>query len=197
MREKALDVSEYQGRVDWRKVKAAGYRFALAKATQGTGFVDHYAERNATHAHEVGIPLALYHFAEPGTSPKLQARHFLDVAIPLVHVGGPAPVLDLEVEQGLSPRQLWKWQHVFCSIVAEALDTIPVLYSFESFLADSIELPPRHRPIWGAAYGSVPSSVLAGWHAWQYSSSGRVPGITGRVDLDLILHPLPTIGRKP
>lgn len=194
---KALDVSEYQGRVDWRQVHAAGYHHAAAKATEGVAETDNYVKRNAEHARAAGVKLSLYHFAHPSQSARKQARHFLDVAIPLVRVGDPCPVLDLEVTEGLSPLQLWRFQHEWCSIVGEAFGTHVALYSYLYFLAHDLYLPPHHRPIWGAAYGHVPSSILAGWHAWQHSSSGRVPGISGRVDLDSIRKPLPLIGRKP
>lgn len=195
--EKSFDVSEYQGRVSWRDVRKAGYRTAFAKASEGISERDREVENNARHAHEAGVRLGLYHYAHPSESPRRNARHFLDVISPLVHVGDPAPLLDLEVTEGHSPESLWRWQHVFCSIVAEALQTVPMLYTYLSFLEHDLYLPPKHRPIFGADYGHVPASVLAGWHGWQYSSSGRVPGVSGRVDLDSIRKPLPTIGRKP
>ena len=193
---KALDVSNYQGRINWRKVHDAGYRFAAIKATEGTGFVDPYAARNTRRARAAGVKFSLYHYAHPSESPRREARHFLDIVLDLVRVGDPCPALDLEVTEGLSPQQLWRWQHTFSGMVEEALGGTVILYTYRAFLEADIWLPSRHRPIWGADYGSVPESVLRGWHAWQYSSSGRVPGIRGPVDLDSILKPLPIIGRK-
>lgn len=195
---RALDVSNYQGRIKWRDVAAAGYRHAAIKASEGTGFVDGYVRRNVEGARAHGVRFSLYHYAHPSESPRREARHFLDVldSLDLVRVGDLAPSLDLEVTEGLSPYDLWRWQHTWGNIVGEALGTTTILYTYRAFLEASIYLPRRHRPIWGADYGSVPKSVLAGWHAWQYSSAGRVPGISGPVDLDSILKPLPLIGRK-
>lgn len=193
---KALDVSGYQGRVDWKHVHEAGFRFVAIKATEGTSFVDPLLDRNASHAREAGLRVALYHYAHPSESPRREAKHFLDVALGHSKHGDIAPALDLEVTEGHGPRALWRWQHAFCELVADALDTTPILYSYLAFLDADIWLPPKHRPIWGAAYGHVPAATLAHWHAWQYTSSGNVPGISGRVDLDSIRKPLPTIGRK-
>lgn len=195
---KALDVSNYQGWIDWQRVAADGYRHAAVKASEGLSYVDPYAKRNAANARAAGVRVSLYHFAHPSESPLREARHFLDVALgeKLLRQGDPAPALDLEVTEGLGPHALWRWQHTWGEIVGEALGTTTILYSYLFFLQDDLYLPPKHRPVWGAAYGHVPTDVLQRWHAWQYTSSGSVPGIKGRVDLDSILKPLPTIGRK-
>ena len=199
MAEKALDVSEYQGRVKWSEVHGAGYHHAFAKATEGIAEVDHELERNAHNAREAGVKLALYHFAHPSESAKGNAHHFLRTALGVkaLHVGDPCPVLDLEVAEGHDKRSLWRWQHTWGEIVGEALGCTTALYSSASFLMDDLWLPLHHRPIWGAAWGHVPAWQLARWHAWQYSAAGRVPGISGLVDLDSILRPFPTIGRIP
>lgn len=193
---KGLDVSAFQGRVNWPHVHADGFRFVAIKATEGTSFVDPMLDRNASHAREAGLRVCLYHYAHPSESPRREAKHFLDSALGHSKHGDIAPALDLEVTEGKGPHELWRWQHTFCELVADALRTTPILYSYLSFLEHDIYLPAKHRPIWGAAYGHVPAAVLARWHAWQYTSSGSVSGISGRVDLDSIRKPLPTIGRK-
>jgi GH25 family lysozyme M1 (1,4-beta-N-acetylmuramidase) len=193
---KALDVSNYQRRVDWRRVARDGFRFAAIKATEGTGFVDPYVARNVHGARKNGIAPVLYHFAHPSNSPRAEARHFLRTALPLVRVGEPCPALDLEVTEGKTPYQLWEWQHTFSLIVEEALGGHVILYTYRAFLESELWLPRHHRPIWGADYGSVPASVLSTWHAWQYTSSGSVSGVRGACDLNSILKPLPTIRRK-
>lgn len=199
---KGLDVSAYQGRINWHDVARGGFTHAAIKATEGGGekerYFDRMAARNVEHARAAGIRVCLYHYAHPNESPRREARFFLDHVLgeKLVKHGDIAPALDLEVTEGHGPHALWRWQHTFCELVAEALQTTPILYSYLSFLANDIHLPPKHRPIWGAAYGHVPTATLRTWHAWQYSSSGSVSGISGRVDLDSIRKPLPTIGRK-
>lgn len=193
---KALDVSNYQDRVNWSRVRRDGFLFAGVKLTEGTGFVDRYGRRNMRGARAAGILPVPYHFAHPSNSPRHEARHFLDVAMPLVEIGEPCPALDLEVTEGKSPMELWRWQHTFSEIVEEALGGSVILYSYRAFLDFDIWLPKHHRPIWGADYGGVPTAVRAEWHAWQYSANGSVAGIGGAVDLDSILKPLPTIRRK-
>jgi lysozyme len=194
--QRALDVSDNNGRVDWSKVHGAGYRHAFAKASEGETEVDSDVRRNAEQARRAGVELSLYHFGHPSQSAARNARHFLSVIVPLVKVGDPAPVLDLEVREGRTPRELWEWQHGFCRLVGEALGTVPMIYSDASFL-DSLPFPKHHRPLWGAEWGHAPASQLDRWHVWQYSAAGRVPGVPGLVDLDSILRPIPTIRRVP
>lgn len=194
---KALDVSNNNGRIDWQKVAGAGFRHAFIKASESDNFTDRDAERNVAGCRKHGITPQLYHFANPSLTPAANARRFLAAAADLLHVGDPVPVLDLETTGGHGPRSLWAWQHHFCGIVGEAVGRAPALYSYLYFLEHDLYLPPRHRPIWGAAYGHVPTATLHSWYAWQYSSSALVPGISGRVDLDSILKPFPTIRRKP
>lgn len=194
--QKALDVSNYQGRIDWKRVHAAGFRHAFIKASEGNSFTDGYLERNVEGCREHGIRPQLYHFAKPEQSPASNARRFLEAARGHLKVGDPVPVLDLEETGGHGPHMLWAWQHHFGGIVGDAVGATTALYSYLSFLEHALYLPPLHRPIWGAAYGHVPQAVLVGWHAWQYSSSGNVSGISGRVDLDSLRKPFPTIRRE-
>jgi len=193
---KALDVSEYQGRIDWHKVRRAGYRHAFIKASEGTSEVDRCLVANVRGARRAGLQIGLYHYAHPSQSPRDNARHFLRYASELVKVGDIAPLLDLEVTEGLDMYELWRWQHRWCEIVGEAFATVPMLYSYRYFLEAYIWFPHKHRPIAGADYGRPPAETLAGWHVWQYTSAGRVPGIAGDVDLDLIRKPLPTVHRS-
>lgn len=196
MSERAIDVSAYQGRVNWSDVHAAGVHHGFAKASEGTLEVDGEVKRNAPRARDAGVKLGLYHFAHPALGARANAEHFLRVIEPLVHVDDPVPVLDLEVAEGLGWEALWHFQHHFCELVGEAFGCTPMLYSSASWLR-SIPFPAHHRPLWGASWGHATNAELAGWHAWQYSAAGRVSGIGGLVDLDSILRPIPTIGRKP
>lgn len=196
MSEKALDVSNNNGRVNWSEVHAAGYRHAFAKATEGNSFVDDQLKRNVEHARSAGVKLGLYHFAHPALGARANAEHFLRTIAPLVRVGDPIPWLDLEVAEGHSWEELWHFQHNFGRIVGEAFGCVCGLYSSASWLS-SIPFPKHHRPLWGASWGHASRAELDGWHVWQYSAAGRVSGIGGLVDLDSILKPIPTIGRKP
>ena len=74
---RGIDVSHYQGKVDWTKVAASGITFACAKATEGTTYVDDTFATNWGGMHKAGLIRCAYHFARPGDSPVDQAQHFV------------------------------------------------------------------------------------------------------------------------
>jgi lysozyme len=94
---KGIDVSHWQGDIDWKKVKDDGVEFAFIKATEGTSFIDDKFLANINGANAVGIKTGAYHFARFGCveEEKEEARHFLDV-VSKVTLTYP---LDLEVDQ--------------------------------------------------------------------------------------------------
>src|SRR5919109_1451709 len=110
-----VDVSNWQGSIDWLQVSSSGYTFAFAKATENTNFTDVTFALNRTGTNGVGLRLGAYHFARPsGTSDAqivssaiAQADHFVDVAQP--HGGDLPPALDMEANGGVKPPGLVKW----------------------------------------------------------------------------------------
>ncbi|HEX7525125.1 MAG TPA: glycoside hydrolase family 25 protein, partial [Gaiellaceae bacterium] len=104
---KGVDVSNWQGAVDWLQVGDDGYSFMFAKATEGTTFTDITYAVNRAGVQGVGLRLGAYHFARPAgsgdaaivASAVAQADHFVDVAQP--KSGDLPPVLDLETNGGL------------------------------------------------------------------------------------------------
>ncbi len=69
-----IDVSHYQGEVDWSLVASGDVKFAFAKATEGTHFTDDRFSRNWRHMQEVGLFRGAYHFARPGVETRSR-RH--------------------------------------------------------------------------------------------------------------------------
>src|SRR5919201_3270579 len=110
-----LDVSNWQGTIDWLQVGGAGYTFAFAKATEGTTFSDVTYPFNRSNAQWSSIRFGAYHYARPSGATDAaivagaiaQADHFVDVAQP--RAGDLPPVLDLETTGGLSPDALVRW----------------------------------------------------------------------------------------
>src|SRR3954466_14597630 len=95
---RGIDVSHYQGQVDWHSVARSDVKFALAKASESTKPDDQFA-RNWSQMQEVGLYRGAYHFGHPGSDPEAQASFFASVAGPLGFRDLP-PVLDLEVADG-------------------------------------------------------------------------------------------------
>jgi len=100
-----IDVSHFQGKVDWVAVYNAGYRFAFVKATQGNRFIDSCFVMNMYNAHNAGILVGAYHFAEPflvGSEEELakdaqdEAFYFIQTAEDYLVEGYLRPALDIE-----------------------------------------------------------------------------------------------------
>src|SRR5207302_3255280 len=110
-----VDVSHYQGLINWTQVAAKSYRFTFAKATEGTTLVDATYPVNRAGSEGMGLRFGAYHFGRPsGTGPATvvasaiaQADHFISVAQP--EPGELPPVLDLETSGGLSQTLLVQW----------------------------------------------------------------------------------------
>ena len=192
-----IDVSKYQGRIDWRAVATTPVRFAILRATLGNEYRDRRYARNHAGARANGIVAGAYHFAKPSLArwdARAEADHFLAVA--RVAAGDIIPVLDIEETGGLSPRQLRTWAGAWLERVHERTGVRAMIYSGNHFWHGSMRNTPWFgrlgHPLWVAHWyvraPQVPGSRWAGsgYTIWQWSATGRVAGIRGPVDLDRI-----------
>lgn len=181
-----IDVSHYQGEIDWKKVKAFGIQFAFIKATDGVNGVDPNLARNTSGAQEAGIPFGLYHFMRPDPTPgnaEKQAEHFLSFEN-VVAPGLLPPVLDVELP-GIDTESVHWWLRR----ASQATGTVPLIYGSSSYLAEHFKdwVGVDYYPLWVAHYitHSAPAThPWKTWDFWQYTNSGHVDGILGPVDLD-------------
>ena len=114
-----IDVSHYQGEVEWHRVAASDFRFAYMKASEGGTFVDPAFQRNWDGARDAALPRGAYHFAHPGSDADAQAAHFASIVGPPTW-GELPPVLDLETTDGLPADAVVRWTLAFVDR-AEAL----------------------------------------------------------------------------
>ena len=191
-----IDVSHWQGVIDWRAVRAAGKRFAYIKASDGTTFVDDRYATNRAQAKAAGLVVGAYHFAKPSAlagDAVAEADHFVATAAWVK--GELLPVLDLESTGGLSTVALTDWAKAFLGRVYATTGVRAVIYVSPTFwstrLADTRWFADNgYQVLWIAHWTSGSPTVPAsnwgskGWTFWQYSSTGTVPGIDGPVDLD-------------
>ncbi len=183
-----VDVSNWQGHVDWPAVRDSGHVFAFTKATEGVTFVDRTLTYNRQSMAAVGMVLrGLYHFAHPDrNSAADEARHYLEAVSPLAQ--GEVPVLDLEVEGGPGAGP---WAAEWMNIVEAATGHTPILYSYAPYLSDTPTQDLTRFPLWIAAWGANNGGVPGrqpntdrwdNWTFWQYTSKASVPGIEGDTD---------------
>jgi lysozyme len=192
-----IDVSHYQGTVNWSAVRSAGITFAFAKATEGTSFTDGFINQNIAGMKRAGIVPGAYHFAHPGSDATTQANRFTNV-VRTANGGNFSGllqlVLDLEVTDGRSPAQVWSWTQTFVARVRAVTGRPCIIYTGFYFWRDRVGDPNNNLncPLWLAAYvaesqtGALTPRAWSGvgWAFWQYTDRGSVPGVTGNVDRD-------------
>jgi len=189
-----IDVSHYQGVIDWALVAEAGMAFAFIKATEGTSEVDPQLQDNWSGAKAAGLLRGAYHFFQPGEDPQQQAENFLS-AVQTVP-GDLPPVLDVEIPGDAS--EILAGVKAWLTAVAHATAKTPILYTSPSFwaqLGTSVSGFSQF-PLWVAEYGVTTPKIPEGWTAWtfwQFSESGSVSGIEGAVDLDVFQGTLPQL----
>jgi lysozyme len=186
---RGIDVSHHQGRVDWPSVARAGFRFAYLKATEGRDLVDRRFRENWRGAEAAGLARGAYHFftfCSPGGA---QAANFLRHAPP--EPGALLPVADVEFVGNCTAWTSLDAVRIelraFLGAVEAAWRTRPILYvtpdSYERVLAGQFD----GHAIWVRDVLQRPApDAFGGWLLWQYSETGRVPGVAGPVDLDVL-----------
>lgn len=188
---KGVDVSHWQGTVDWGKVKEAGYSFAIMKATEGTGMIDDTLAVNIVGARDVGMAVGCYHFCRASNVSEAiaEANVFGNV---LDSLGGLAaidipPVLDIETVHASARAEVVAIAHAWLEAIEVRFGVRPMIYSFPFFMDQYLDESLSKYPLWIANYGDTIGQDRAGWTEWtffQHTDKGKVPGIGGYVDLN-------------
>lgn len=182
-----LDVSHYQGKVDFSALANAGYAFVYAKATDGVSYVDPRFAANRKGAAAARIAFGAYHFYEPSDAPQAQADHFTST---LGGISGQLPpTIDVE-RSPASGQDLAADVVAFAKAVEAATGCAPVLYTNRSFWTSHLSALTEYT-FWFADYAATPDlpEGAPAWTFWQSDSHGQAPGITGAVDLDWFAGP--------
>lgn len=188
-----VDVSNHQGTVDWGRVRAAGFRFAYVKASEGRTFTDPEFAELSGGARRAGLVVGPYHYFTLCSEGGAQAERFLAASGGRVP-GDLPPVVDLEFGGNCSrrptPEELDREYAAFDARVTAAFGRPPVLYTTSDFAdryfagADRRGSRLAGRRLWVRETLGRPSGACESWAFWQYSARGRVDGIEGPVDLD-------------
>ena len=181
-----IDVSYYQESIDWPQVADAGIRFAMIRISDGLGVEDIRFERNWREAQRAGIARGSYQYFRPDEDAIAQAD--LVIARLRGDHGELPPALDVETDGGLRPTALAVKVRVWVNRVRDRLGVEPIVYTSPDFWRDAVGGADVPQPLWLAHYTTKCPTVPQPWRRWtfwQYSQTGRVPGISGPVDLDL------------
>lgn len=181
-----IDVSVWQGGIDWGAVASDGISFAIVRISDG-GYHDRNFAANWEGARAAGLIRGAYQFFEPDQDPVAQA----DIVIAAVGTLGPndLPVTcDVEAPgPGVDPGEYTRRLHVWVDRVTAGTGRAPIIYTgryyWDPFVASSDF---TSLPLWHAQYTSASCPNIndrwSDWVFWQYTSTGSVAGIAGNVD---------------
>lgn len=183
---KGIDVSKWQGTINWDKVAADGVIYAFIRVSDG--FVeDGQFSYNWAEAKRVGVIRGVYQFFRPGKDPVAQAELLLQRMGPLGADDLP-PVIDVEATDGQTAEVIVQKIHLWVETIEKALGRRPIIYSGRYFWNDNVGTTDfSSYPLWIPAYGPTCPNLPDAWSDWvffQFSSTGAVSGITGNVDMN-------------
>lgn len=186
-----IDVSYYQGDINWDAVAGSDIKFAYVRVSDGVRFVDPKFDRNWSESGRVGLARGAYQFFRGNQDPIAQAKLFVEKMGPL----GPndlPPMLDIEAAKsdGVPPDQLVRNALAWADYVEKATGKRPIIYTGYYFWNNEAGGSDAFRDydVWIANYSAEWPLVPDPWQTWtmfQHTSSGQVPGIAGNVDMNL------------
>jgi len=178
-----IDVSRWQGDIDWDRVAATNVRFAYIRVAAGVT-EDVNFDTNWSEAERVGLIRGAYQALHPGSSISQQTDLWLN-KVGGVQNGELPPIVDYEVQGPNALDKLRTWLNT----IEGATGVTPIIYSNPSFWSSegSSSNEFGHYPLWIANYEVNCPDVPApwtGWMFWQYTEAGSVDGIGTNVDRD-------------
>lgn len=182
-----IDVSGYQGNINYSKVKQAGIEIVYMKSSEGSNYVDSHFERNYTEAKRNGLKVGVYHFltARSVAQAETQAQFFVSL------ISGKnidcKLAMDFESFGNLNKQQINEIAIAFINKVRELSQKDVVVYSNTYDATYIFEGEVTEYPLWVAQYGvSEPqdNGNWTSWVGWQYADDGEVNGINARVDMN-------------
>ena len=197
MNMKGIDLSHWNGTVDFAKVKKAGYKFAILKAggSDSGYYKDTFFERNYSAAKKAGLYVGAYFFCGANfyKYPNKEASYFkkllkgkeFEMPVYFDIESSPARTKALNTSACKTMCSLMEDDDYFVGIYGSDLNTFRSMLTYESLTSYAM---------WVARYGKEPSHTYG---IWQKSATGNVSGVNGHVDLDLSTNDYPkTIKKK-
>ena len=205
-----IDVSGWQGNIDYSEVASSGIEIVYMKASEGTSFVDPYFNQNYTNAKANGLKVGFYHYltARSNSEAVAEANFFVST------ISGMTPdcrlAMDFESFGNLSAEEINEIGLTFMQTVESLSGKEMVIYSDTSNASNIFGGGLTNYPLWVAQYEveePTPNGNWDSWVGWQYTDAGEISGIYGYVDRDrftdgILLNensevPLPDNTNKP
>lgn len=189
---KGIDVSSYQGKPDWAKVAAAGIDFAILRVANSKG-KDTSFEHNFAGCEENGIEKGVYRYSYAMTTAEAvkEAQGVVEILAGRKLELGVWLDLEWKNQRILSKSALTKIAQAFIQTINDAGYSCGI-YCNVDWYKNVLDVKSLKVPFWVARYPSGDNGTMkeslkpnVGEVAWQYSSKGKVSGITGNVDMDI------------
>lgn len=187
-----IDVARFQSSLNWGEARTSGVNFAFIKATEGGDLLDPMFTDHWEGAGRAGVARGAYHFYYFCTSPEVQARWFIQ-NVPKTR-GMLPPVLDMEWNP-FSPtctlrppaETVRRNAQTFIAIVTAHYGQQPIVYTTPDFYRDNDMGRLRGIEFWLRSTAAHPSERYPDerWTFWQYTGTGRVPGASGDIDINV------------
>lgn len=183
-----IDVSHYQGRIDWQRVaKEGGVCYAYIKATEGADLVDNMHTINLAAARKAGLKVGSYHFYRPRANVEQQ---FLNMTSVVKKSGQDlVPIIDIEDDRAVSEEKFIADLRNFLNRVTKHYGKRPLLYTGQNFYNKHFQgLFQDYQ--WMIAKYQDEAPILLDNHPysfWQYTAKGRVAGVNGNVDRSCLI----------
>lgn len=186
---RGIDVSRWQGDIDWNKVAADDVEFVML-GTRSKGAVDPYFHKNVKEASDAGIRVGAYIYSL-ATTPQM-AEEEADFVLDLVKDYPISFPIAFDAEDSatlgsLPPEQVTEIINAFCERI-EAAGYYPMVYANDYWLANKIDMSTMHYDVWVARYEvkhNFSDPIM-----WQATSSGSIEGIGGNVDINFLYKDL-------
>lgn len=182
---RGVDLSKWQGEVDFAGLRSSGITYVFVKATQGSAGTDSRYSLNLQAARCASLSAGSYHFFVTGETAQAQFAHFSATASVLS--GDLPPVVDIEVLHNNDDAGLATELASFLALLEHRYRVKPIIYSGRSFANRYLKGFATY-PLWLADYSTADMPTLpldwTNWTFWQYGQHGSVSGVDGPVDLD-------------
>ena len=193
MAKKGIDVSTWQGDIDWNKVKADGIEFAMLRSSFGKENPDKQTDnkfwQNYRNAKAAGVPIGAYHYSYATTveDAKKEADFFLSIVKDCQFEYPVAFDIEDPSQMYLGKDRITDIIMAFCERV-QAAGYYVSLYTNLDWISNRIDMSrAKAFDVWLAQWSSKPT-YSGSFGMWQYTSSGSVSGISGNVDMNIAYY---------
>ena len=178
-----IDVSKYQGAINWAAVASSGVSYTFIKVGSTNSGIDPYFAANVQGAQAAGVRTGVYIYSYATTVEQaIQEAQLVLQWIEPYNINFPGAIdIEDKTQKGLDANTCTAIANAFCTVIAQAGYT-PIVYTYTNFYKTHFTSALAYDK-WIAQYAD--HNDTPGWAIWQYTSSGTIPGVNGRVDMNI------------